>query len=247
VGKNATGIATSPIDSEKLVHFSEEAPVPPGGTHDIEEAREQFSAETGVVGSVPPPGSLKGMAKVALDALKGKKASVFIDRLSERAAFERTGTRLYEAMIAKYDALGGIDGGPTRERLVEIRDEEIEHLGILREAIEGLGGDPTVMTPSADLVGVEGTGLVQVLTDPRTTVEECLGALLVAELVDNDGWSLLARLADGMGHDQLAETFREALADELMHLEDVRRWVSASVSESSQAEVPVAEAAPPPP
>ena len=69
----------------------------------------------------------------------------------------------------------------------------------------------------------------------------------MAELVDNDGWSLLARLADGMGHDQLAETFREALADELMHLEDVRRWVSASVSESSQAEVPVAEVAPPPP
>jgi len=236
-GKNATGIDMSPIDSKKLIEYAEKGPTPPGDDSAIQEAREAFTNSTGVVGTVPPPASLKGMAKMAGDAIKGKKATVFIDRLGERAAFERTGTRLYDAIIAKFDALGGFDGGPTRERLEEIRDEEIEHLGMIEEAIRALGGDPTVMTPGADVVGVEGTGLVQVLTDPRTTMEQCLGALLVAELTDNDGWDVLARLALAMGHDEMAESFRVALADEAMHLADVRNWVSAGVGEIAHADL----------
>jgi hypothetical protein len=48
---------------------------------------------------VPPPTSMKGMAKSALQALKGEKATVLIDKLAERLAFERTGTRLYETLI----------------------------------------------------------------------------------------------------------------------------------------------------
>jgi rubrerythrin len=244
-GKNATGIGMSPIDSKKLIEYAERAPAPPGSEHDMEEVREAFTADTGVVGSVPPPASLKGLAKMALDAVKGNKATIFIDKLGERAAFERTGTRLYEAMLAKYDALGSFDGGPTRERLQEIRDEELEHLGIIDEAIVALGGDPTVMTPAADIVGVQGTGLVQVMTDPRTTMDQCLGTLLVAELTDNDGWELLANLAEAMGHIEMAQTFREALDAEETHLEDVRRWIIAMVGEVSNADVASASAANP--
>jgi rubrerythrin len=244
-GKNATGIGMSPIDSKKLIEYAEAAPTSPGSEHALEEVREAFTSESGIVGTVPPPASLKGFAKMALDAVKGKKATVFIDTLGERAAFERTGTRLYEAMLAKYDALGSFDGGPTRERLVEIRDEELEHLGIIEEAIIALGGDPTVMTPAADVVGMQGTGLVQVMTDPRTTSDQCLGALLVAELADNDGWELLANLAEAMGHEEMAQTFRDALEAEEMHLEDVRRWIAATIGDMSSADV--ASASPNPP
>jgi len=81
---------------------------------------------------------------------------------------------------------------------------------------------------------------VQVLTDPRTTLDQCLNAILVAELADNDGWMLLASLADAMGHEEMAETFREALADEAMHLANVRQWVAASVGEVAHAEVATA-------
>jgi rubrerythrin len=237
----------SPIDSEKLVKYAKGTSPPPGDEHALEEAREAFTASTGVVGTIPPPTTFKGFAKIALDGIKGKKATVFIDRLGERAAFERTGTRLYEAMIAKYDALGGFDGGPSRERLEEIRDEELEHLAMVEEAIEALGGDPTVMTPAADVVGVEGTGLVQVLTDPRTTLEQCLGALLVAELTDNDGWAVLAGLADAMGHDQMAEVFREALSEEAVHLADVREWIAAAVGGLAHADLEVSGSAAAPP
>jgi rubrerythrin len=182
---------------------------------------------------------------MALDAIKGRKATVFIDRLGERAAFERTGTRLYEAMLAKYDALGSFEGGPTRQRLVEIRDEELDHLGMVEEAIVALGGDPTVMTPAADVVGVEGMGLVQVLTDPRTTMDQCLGALLVAELADSDGWELLANLAEAMGHEEMAQTFRDALEAEEVHLDDVRRWITASIGAMSETDFAAAGASPP--
>jgi rubrerythrin len=244
-GKNATGIAMSPIDSKKLIEYAKAGPLPPGDEHMIEEAREAFTSKSGVLGTVPPPTSLKGLASVALDAVKGKKATTFIDKLGERAAFERTGARLYDAMIAKYDALGGFDGGPTRERLLEIRDEELEHFAIVQDAILSLGGDPTVMTPAADVVGVEGAGLVQVMTDPRTTMDQCLGALLIAELADNDGWELLASLAAGMGHDELARTFREALEMEEAHLFDVRKWIMAGVGEMANANLEE-RAAPPP-
>ena len=63
---------------------------------------------------MPPPTSLKGVAKTAVDMLKGSKPTVFIDKLGERAAFERTGTRLYQGALAKFDVLGSWDGGPTR-------------------------------------------------------------------------------------------------------------------------------------
>jgi rubrerythrin len=247
VGKNLTGIGLSPVDSKKLIEFAQRTEAPPGDEHDLQEARETVSEQSGVIGSVPPPSTFKGLAKAALDTLKGNNVVAFIDRLGERAGFERTGTRLYEAMLAKVDALGSFDGGPTRERLEEIRDEELEHLGAIEEAIASLGGDATVMTPAADLAGVEGAGLVQVLTDPRTTVEQCLGALLIAELADNDGWALLAELARSMGHDRIADTFTMALAEEAAHLRDVRRWVAASTGQVAAPEIPVSGAASPPP
>jgi hypothetical protein len=43
---------------------------------------------------------------------------------------------------------------------------------------------------------------------------------------DNEGWALLATLADKLGHASLAEQFRAALADEQNHLTLIRRWVT---------------------
>ena len=89
-------------------------------------------------------------------------------------------------------------------------------MGLLAEALEKLGADPTAMTPCADLTGVTGMGLVQVLTDPRTTLTQALDAILIAELTDVDAWAVLI---------DLAERFRQAAAEEEVHLERVRGWV----------------------
>jgi hypothetical protein len=63
----------------------------------------------------------------------------------------------------------------------------MRHFELVRCTIEMMGCDPTAQTPCADLVGVETLGLVQVLTDPRTTVAQCMNAILTAELADNAG------------------------------------------------------------
>ena len=36
-----------------------------------------------------------------------------MDKIGERLAFERTGTRLYEALVSKHEAFGSFPGGPS--------------------------------------------------------------------------------------------------------------------------------------
>jgi hypothetical protein len=57
--------------------------------------------------------------------------------------------------------------------------------------------------------------------------------MLTAELTDNAGWDMLCSLAEEMGLDELEAGFRQALAEEDAHLEDVRTWVTESVLSES--------------
>lgn len=230
IGTNRTGIAASPIDGRRTEEGAQiDAAMPLDGPA-LEAERVRFSREAYPLGSVPPPGSVKGVIKTTVQALKGHKATVFLDKLGERIAFERTGSRLYEALLAKFEAASVHEGGPTRAELEHIRDEERQHFAWLREAMIQLGGDPTAMTPSADVVAVASLGWVQVLTDPRTTLTQALDIILVAELADNDGWSMLIDLADGLGQDELARRFRIALDEENEHVAKVRSWLATALA-----------------
>lgn len=230
VGRNRTGIATSPIDVKKSIEGARAGtPLPQPDGQELAIARLALSREVEPVGTMPPPGTLKRVAKTAMQALKGNNPNVFLDLLGERLAFERTGTRLYDALLVKFDAAHEHPGGPTREDLERIRDEELQHFVMLKEALETLGADPTAITPSADITAVASMGLVQVLGDPRTTLTEALKTIQIAELADNDGWLMLADVAGRLGHDQLAERFRQALAEEEEHLARVRSWVAAAI------------------
>jgi rubrerythrin len=150
-----------------------------------------------------------------------------MDCLGERLGFERTGTRLYDALIAKRVAAGALPGAPARADLERLREDELRHFELLTETVTRLGGDPTVMTPAADVAGVEAMGLLQVVTDPRTTFEQALHAILVAELADNDGWRSLIELCQGVGQDALIEPFKQAQQEEDRHLREVRAWLTA--------------------
>jgi hypothetical protein len=50
--------------------------------------------------------------------------------------------------------------------------------------------------------------------------------MLTAELTDNDGYTVLILLSESLGQKELAERLRTARADEDMHLQKVRLWVS---------------------
>jgi hypothetical protein len=173
------------------------------------------------------------MATTLVSTLKGDKPSLFLDKLGERLAFERTGVRLYEALIVKcYAAASNPDAGGVTvdaESLESIREDEETHFRLLTDAIRVLGGDPTAMTPCADIAGVNATGWLQVITDPRTTVAQALNTMLSVELTDNAGWELLIELASQTGHKDMAQGFAVAQSAEARHLEQVRTWLRSAV------------------
>jgi rubrerythrin len=228
LGMNRTGIKTSPVHSKKAIEGAEQAqPSSPGDASGIWKVREEFAREQEGLGSVPPPASLKGMAKTAVDMLKGGRSTVFIDKLGQRAGFERTGVRLYEAALSKLDVFGTWVGGPSREQLEKIRQDELSHFALVKRSIEKLGGDPTVLTPAADLQANMSEGVPKMLVDPRVNLLQSLEGLLTAELVDNASWELLIQLARELGHNDLADDFQRALDVEQEHLVLVRSWLVA--------------------
>ena len=87
-----------------------------------------------------------GVVKTAGKMLKGQKPTVLLDKIGERLAFERTGSRLYEAIITKVMAQGGGNGvGPDVNLLRENQRQEMEHMDLLVDALTQMGADPTVL------------------------------------------------------------------------------------------------------
>jgi rubrerythrin len=165
---------------------------------------------------------------LGLGSVPGPAPKLLFDKLGERLAFERTGVRLYEIMISKLEAFGGYQGGPTREQLLKILNEEHRHLALLHGAIQRLDGDPTAMTPAADVAGTIAQGVIQVVSDPRTTVVQGLEAMMVAELADGAGWRGLIEITRKAGHRDLADRFEEAEEVEEQHRAKVEAWLAAS-------------------
>jgi rubrerythrin len=231
VGMNRTGLDMAPLAKDDMINYAQaESGRAPDSDGSFEAVHMAYIEEAERVGSVPVPATVKGMAKTAVSKLAGKKPEVLIDKLGERLAFERAGTRLYEAMLLKCGAApDGLNNPIDVSQLARIRDEEEAHFHLVHMHLERLGADPTAMTPCADIVGVQGMGLMQVISDPRTTIAQALNALLTAELTDNASWELLIELAGQTGNDEMATAFGEALQHEAEHLRLVRGWLREAV------------------
>ncbi|MEW6268439.1 MAG: ferritin-like domain-containing protein [Thermodesulfobacteriota bacterium] len=228
-GMNRTGISAASGEMRRAMESTTElTPVSANGAS-IAELRTEFAEESENVGSIPPPPTVKGMVKTAVGALTGESMAELLDRLAQRLAFERSGSRYYEGLITKFkvaQSAGLIgDGGPTLADLQRFHDDELRHFALLRTAIEDFGGDPTAQTPAADVAAVTGMGIGPAINDPRTDFWQSLEAILVAELTDNDAWKMLVDLASGLGYDDLATRFTVAKADEDVHLSSVRSWL----------------------
>jgi hypothetical protein len=232
---NRTGAQMSPRATPDMEAAAQQSTLQtPGDETEIAMVRGDYIADADRVGSVPVPGTLKGMAATGLQKLTGKNPEVLIDNMGERLAFERTGTRLYEALLAKI--ANGTDEAQALPPIAEvehIREEEAKHFLMLTECMESLGADPTAQTPCADVAGVQSLGVMQVLGDPRTTVGQCLNAILTAELTDHAGWDLLIALARQSGQETLVQRFTEAMRTEEHHLAKVQGWLREEVLEQA--------------
>jgi rubrerythrin len=233
-GLNRTGLAASPLHAKDVMELTTiTVPSSEGESADALSVRALYAKEAPEPqGTVPLPASLKEVASQLKQALKGQKGTVLLDKLGERLAFERTGTRLYEGILLKFDTFGSWEGGPERAELEKIHADELRHFKLVRDAIAALGSDPTAMTPSANLAAVASEGVLKVISDARTTLKECLDAIIIAELADNDCWSNLVELTRAAGLDELAARFDEAVANERDHLLKVRQWISAALGTS---------------
>jgi hypothetical protein len=234
MGMNRTGAQMAPLNSKDVEEFARSRLGE--GSQDGEgfaAVHRAYIEEADRVGSVPVPGTLKGMATTVASKIKGDEPSVLMDKLGERLAFERSGVRLYEALIVKCASVPatawpkGTEIDP--ETLQSIRDDEETHFRLLTEAMRVLGGDPTAMTPCADIAGVNAAGWLQVITDPRTTIAQALNTMLSVELTDNAGWELLMELAVAAGQKDMAEGFAVAETAERRHLEQMRTWLKGAV------------------
>lgn len=230
MGMNKTGLQMSLMDSTAM-QSSISPPVSgtPGDMSAVAEMRSLYAAESGPIGSVPMPGTMTEVVSTEMPMLTGNDPMVLLDKLGERLAFERGGTRLYDALIAKCDALQDGYTGIAIDELRKIRNDEARHFCIVVDAIESLGGDPTAQTPSADLVGVETMGLIQSVADPRTTIAQSLHAVLAAELMDNSGWEILIALAEHQNQNAMLSEFAMALDEERRHLQQVQHWYQEAI------------------
>jgi rubrerythrin len=211
---NQSGMLTAEDGGEKMLENIELTKPPRGDERDLARIRLEYAKEAEPVGSIPEPDQ-----------------SVLMDKLGERLAFERAGTRLYDALMVKCAA----DGSRTvpADEIKHIRDEEAMHFALVGAAIQSLGGDPTAQTPSADVAGVEGMGLMQVLNDPKTSVAQALHAILVAEMTDNAAWEELIELTSQAGNDELVARFTQAREHEEEHLEKVQGWYKEALKASA--------------
>jgi bacterioferritin (cytochrome b1) len=234
IGLNRTGAQMSPLSASSMETYAEQ--MSPAGLDDllqdpgISTMRFDYGQEAEKIGSVPLPATLTGVLSTGVAKITGKNPEVLIDKLGERLAFERSGVRLYQALIDKVSAQEATQALPFKlADLEEIRDDEFEHTQILVVAIESIGADPTAQTPSADISGVASSGILKVLTDPRTNIGQSLTAVLTAELIDNASWDLLIRVAEESGQDELVPKFMHALKNEDRHASQVRDWLSRVV------------------
>jgi rubrerythrin len=237
---NRSGIMVSPEMSAELIQGVKEfTPSSEGDAEKMRQMRADYIREAPPIGSYP---EIVNEAEADAKSLSpdDTRAAVLLDKLGERLAFERQGTRLYQAFIQKLEAMPVDDGGgPTLESLRHICDEELEHFKMLQQAIVDMGGDATVQTPSADVAGVLSLGALQVMSDPRTTIGQALQAALTAELSDNDGWQLLEELAEELGHEDLGKQCAKAFEEEQEHLDSVRSWIAnITLSEAVGADAP---------
>lgn len=231
MGMNRTGMEMSPIHSKLMLEGNQIMPPDQSDIAAFTATEKQYIHEAEPVGSIPMPGTIKGAFKTAMKKLSGSNPEIFINKLGERLAFERSGVRLYDHLIIKCLALTNGQSTPliSLEQLRHFREEETKHFQLVQQALQQLGADPSAVTPDADINAVAAQGLQKVLADPRSTIAQCLEVMLVAELSDNAGWELLIKLCDEMDLTDLSQQFTTALNEEQQHLIQVKEWLTKSV------------------
>lgn len=231
-GQNRTGIEQSSCKEEMLEtrELGVESSEPEMSS--AKELRSFYYQEKAELGSVPPPVKVSAKAKAMIKKVQGIRPEVLMDKVGERLAFERMGTRLYEVLIEKMEHMElpqELSTDSTFSDLKNIRDEELSHFQLLRKLMSDLGGDPSAETPCADAAGVASSGILKVIADPKSSLSQSFNAILSAESTDNNGWETLILLFKEAGYEDYLPPLQQALEEEQRHVQIIRQCLEASL------------------
>jgi bacterioferritin (cytochrome b1) len=149
-----------------------------------------------------------------------------LDLLTERLTFERSGVKLYDIVMSKMQASQDKTIAGMIPQLKKQRDQEKEHEEWLEDQVRALGSDAHTETDLSELVLRESRGVKEVVeSDDELT--HLFHALLVAELVDENGWKLLVQLADEAEDQEALKSFIQRAREEEDHLLYIRTVVAA--------------------
>ena len=148
-----------------------------------------------------------------------------MDKLSEFLMVEQGGLELYRV------ALSRSTNPDIRQRYLEFAQETSRHRTILIRLIEGLGGDPSYVSPTARLAQLKACSLLETAIRADGLSQEELEAndlenVLLAETKDHADWQLLEQLAHQVDDRQVGQAIEEAVREvepqEDQHLEWAR-------------------------
>jgi rubrerythrin len=152
-------------------------------------------------------------------------SEVLLNKLSERVTFERTGTKLYEALVKKYQEAKDKKSLPELIKLERFYHQEAKHSDIVNDVMTQVGGEMPAITPPYDLSASLSMGWLELINDPRSTFLQALEIVLQAELLNHAGWELLIELAERKEMPKIATQFQECLDEKDVHIEAVKQWV----------------------
>lgn len=103
LGGNPTGLKASLDDARALLESLKLQLESPQATADMENFRRHYREEGNAVGPVPSPINLRSASGAAGATLKNQQLPILLDKLSARAALERTRVRPNGAALTRLD------------------------------------------------------------------------------------------------------------------------------------------------
>jgi len=151
-----------------------------------------------------------------------------VDDLARRVSLSRATTLLHEALLELQRTRGPFPLGPMIPELEQQLAEERGHVATLEQALARLGGDSARGYTGSHVESTLASSIVSVAVDSRVDIPAVLRALLMAELVTQEGFEPACALAKFAGENDLVGSLQEALNCHARHISEVRSWVTAS-------------------
>jgi rubrerythrin len=160
----------------------------------------------------------------------------FANLLSAFAAHERCGAHLYRT------AAGMTQFPEWRDKYEEFLGQTEDHVRILSELIDELGGDPMYVSPQARMTEFQDTKLMEAIllagsVDNLTMELAILESVLLAERKCHANWELLGALADQLPDSASAQAIRRAVEEVEAQEDEHVRWAQQSWGQALLAQI----------